>query len=546
MLMKINRYREIFGILTRYGLAGWISRLNLDFVKDIFEQQAGEGLTQFSHEKRVRMAITELGPAFIKLGQILSTRADLVGYELAEELKSLQSNVPADLQEEVRRTIESELGRQVEELFAGFDFRPLGSASIGQVHLATLKTGEQVVVKVQHHGIEEKIRLDLEILLDLADLVEKYVEESRNYRPLQTCEEFKRMLLHELDFRCEKRNLKQFAANFAKDPDIHIPEVFDALSTGKVLTMEKIVGIPISDRLRLEQKGYDIPRLTMVGATLFLRMIFDHGFYHADPHPGNIFVMEGPKLGLIDCGMIGRLDEELREDIEDLLLCVARRNSKKLIAIITRIGSVPRDLDRAALQHEFTDFVEFYSALPIKEIQLSKTLDEITSIVRRYKIVLPTSIALLIKVLVMLEGTSRSLDPDFDLVTLIRPFQNKMLLRRLSPMRQKRLLESFYQDLERVMHVIPLGLADVIQNLQENKFSIRIESDRMENGVNRLVFGLITSSLFLGSSMLMAFKTPPVLWGVSALGLVGYIISLAFGLKLLWEIYVYGNRGHRR
>lgn len=546
LLNKINRYREIFTILAKYGLADWLARLNLEFARGILEKGLGENMIAYSHAQRIRMAITELGPTFIKLGQILSTRPDLVGLELAEELKHLQSSVPSDPPEIVKGVVEAELGEELDELFETFNLEALASASIGQVHLAQLKTGEKVVVKVQHAGIEDKINQDLEILLDLAELLEKHVEESRNYRPLQTSDEFKRLLLRELDFQREKRNLEQFTVNFSRDPNVHIPLVFSKYCTSRVLTMEHIQGIKISEHERLVEAGYNLSHLAVLGATIFLKMIFEHGFYHADPHPGNIFVMENQKIAIIDCGMVGRLDDDLREDIEDLLMSVINQNSKKLLNIITRLGSTPRNLDRAGLQHDISEFVHYYSSLPLKELNLSTTLKEMTSIIRRHGILLPTSISLLIKVLVMLEGTSHSLNADFDLISVMKPYQKRMILNRLSPSRQKRIFQNFYQDIERLMHVVPIGIMDIIQNLQKGDLTIKLDYYRLENAVNRVAFGMITSALFLGSSLLLAMNVKPLMWGVSVPGSIGHIVSFVFGTKLLWSIYTSGNLYNRQ
>ncbi|MEK7487289.1 MAG: AarF/ABC1/UbiB kinase family protein, partial [Planctomycetota bacterium] len=490
---------------------------------------------------RVRMAFTELGPTFIKLGQILSTRPDLIGLELSDELKHLQSNVPSDPPDVVQKIVETELGKPLGELFETFDLKALASASIGQVHIARLKTGEEVVVKVQHLGIEDKIQQDLDILLDLAELLEKHVEESRNYRPIQTSDEFKRLLLKELDFLREKRNLEQFTVNFARSKNVHIPKVYNGYCTSRVLTMEKLNGIKISEREKLIAAGYNLSQLAVLGATTFLRMIFEHGFYHADPHPGNIIIMEGQKIGLIDCGMVGRLDDDLREDIEDILMSIVNQNSKKLLNIITRLGSTPRNLDRMLLNHDISEFVHYYSSLPLQDLKLNKAMQEMTSIIRRHGILLPSSISLLIKVLVMLEGTSHSLTTDFDLISVMKPYQKKMVLNRLSPARQKRMLQNFYQDIERLMHVVPMGLMAIIENLQRGDLTIKLDYYRLENSVNRVGFGMITSAIFLGSSLLMSFNVKPMIWEVSFPGLVGYIVSFIFGIKLLWSIYTSGN-----
>lgn len=538
MLSKVNRYREIFTICAKYEIASWLGKLNLDFAKDIFDKKFGKDLTQFTSAQRVRMAITELGPTFIKLGQILSTRPDLISSELAEELQHLQSNVPSDPPQIVKQIIHDEFGQSVTELFATFDLKALASASIGQVHLAQLKSGENVVVKVQHANIEEKIRLDLEILLDLADLAERYVEESRNYRPRDTCEEFKRLLLRELDFNREKRNLEKFANNFKDDTRIYIPKAFGDYCTSKVLTMEKLDGIPLSQKDMLVEQGYNVKELAEVGADMFLRMIFVHGFYHADPHPGNLFAMSNNRIGIIDCGMVGLLTDELREDIEDMLMCLVRNNGPKLTNLIIRLGSIPRDLNRAQLQSDVKEFSEYYGTMNLKDINLQKALEEMSDLIRRHKIVLPAGVSLLIKVLVMLEGTSHNLSADFNLISIIAPYRNQMIARRLSPARQKRIMENLMMDWERVAKTVPMGIVDIVERLQSGDVNIKFEHKRLEDSVNRLVMGLVISALFLGSSFLLALKSPPLIHDISITGIVGYIISIAMGSALLFRIYM--------
>jgi ubiquinone biosynthesis protein len=318
----------------------------------------------------------------------------------------LQENAPADPPEAVRATIEAELGQPIDELFSEFDETPLASASIGQVHHARLCGGESVVVKVQHEGIESKIRVDLEIILGMAQLAEMHPE-FKNYRPTATAAEFQRTLLRELDFGREERNLQQFAATFRDDPRIHLPRSYPELSTPRVLTMERLQGIKLAEADRLIAEGFDLREVARSGAELYVEMIFKHGVYHADPHPGNIVLLPGNVIGLLDFGMVGRIDEQLREDIEDMLLALANHDATQLTSIITRVGDVPADLDEAGLGLDINEFIEQYAARPIDELNVSAALGEMTEIIRRYQITLPPRVGLLIKVLVMLEGTSR-------------------------------------------------------------------------------------------------------------------------------------------
>lgn len=540
-----TRMLDVGTVLGKYGLANWLSRLDIRIGQDLFKSADGEILARYNPPTRIRLALTELGPTFIKLGQVLSTRPDLVGVALAEELQHLQQEAPADSPKVVRATIEKELGQPVDELFAEFDELPLASASIGQVHRARLQNGQPVVIKVQHAGIEQKIRIDLDILSGLADLAEN-IPEFKNYRPRATVAEFQRTLLRELDFGREERHMQEFAHNFLDDPRVRIPHAFPELTTGRVLTMECIEGIKLSERQRLAGAKFDLVETARRGAELYIEMIFTHGFYHADPHPGNLVVLEGNVIGLLDYGMVGRIDDKLREDIEEMLLAIVQRDPPLLTSVITRIGRVPAGMDQAALAVEITDFVSHYATQRLDEFNLSAALNEMTEIIRRFQIMLPAQIALLLKVLVMLEGTSRQLSPKFNLIEVIEPYQKQMIWRRLSPARQVRKFRRLYRELELLADVLPRGLIEIIEQIQSGKFDVHLDHRGLEPSVNRLVLGMLTSALFLGSSLLLSHQVPPVIQKVSVLGAVGCTVSMALGLRLLRAINKSGHLDRRR
>ena len=544
---NVNRWGEILSVLSKYGLANWVSRLDLDFVKGLFKDADGEVLALHRPEVRIRLALNELGPTFIKLGQILSTRPDLIGVELAAELQHLQDEVRADPAAAIRQTIAAELGSPVETLFAEFDDAPLASASIGQVHRARLHTGEEVVVKVQHAGIEDKVRVDLDILVGLAQMAEM-IPEFENYRPRATVEEFQRILLRELDFNREARHMRQFAQDFAGNPRVHIPRWHPVFSTGRVLTMERVQGIKLCETARLAAAGHDLEELARRGAEIYLTMIFNNGFYHADPHPGNILVLPGGVIGLLDFGMVGRIDEPLRELIEEMLSAVVNLDAVHLTAIVTRIGSVPPDLDQASLSVDMTDFLAHYAHQHIDELELGGALNEMIEIIRRYHIMLPARIAMLIKVLVMLEGAARLLNPRFSLVEVMRPYQRQILLRRLSPVRQLRRLRRLYSELERLADVLPRGIIDILQQVQTGSFDVHLDHRGLEPSVNRLVLGMLASALFLGSSWLLANGTGPMIpWvQLSLLGVLGSTTSILLGLRLLRAINKSGHLDRRK
>ena len=554
---NMNRWREIGAVLGRYGVAGWIDRLGPDLSKDFLKAPGGAAIARQSWEVRVRMALGELGPTFIKLGQFLSTRPDLVGVALADELQKLQTDVPADPPEVARRILEIEFGASPDEVFERFEDTPIASASIGQVHRARLKTGEDVVVKIQRAGIQRKVDVDLEILLGVAQVVER-IPEFENYRPNALAAEFRRVFRHELDFSREARNMRQFAHDLQSDATVHIPQCYPEFSTSRVLTMEYVDGIKLSDTKKLADAGVDLDEIARRGAALYLEMIFGRNFYHADPHPGNALVMPGNVISLLDFGMIGRIDERLHEDIEEMLLAIATQDAEHLTAIIIRVGSVPIGLDRAALSLDVADFISLYASQSLDDFDLSAALNDMTEMIRRYQISLPARVAMLIKVLVTLEGTAQLLNPKFSLTEVMRPYRKRMILRRLSPGRKIRKMRRFYAQLEHLVETLPRGLTEILEQVQSGKFDVHLDHRGLEPSVNRLVLGMLASALFLGSSLLLSREVPPLvgdLWllnkiplmgQISVPGAVGIGLSIALGLRLWRAINKSGHLDRRK
>ncbi len=531
-----RRAGEIGTILAKYGLADWLANSGLDFPKRFFESRAGDGLTDQSRSARIRLAFSELGTTYIKLGQMLSTRGDLVGWELAEELAKLQTDVPPDPPEIATALLAAELGRPVAESFAEFSEVPTASASIGQVHLARLRDGTPVVVKLQHPGIEDRILADLDLLRLLAGLAENS-EELKRYQPGAVVSEFHRSLVRELDFEREERNLEQFARNFAGDKTVRFPRVFPELCTNRVLTMELLAGVSLREPAELDRLPISREELARRGATAWMEMIFRDGFYHADPHPGNLLVMEDGTIGVMDCGMVGRIDEGLRESIEELLVTIANLDAVGLARVLTRLCAPPPGFDEAAFTADLADFVSYYGSQPIERFQLGGALNEVARCISRYRLVLPSPLAQIIKVLAMLDGTARLLSPKLNLISIIGEYQQKILLRQLSPRRQMRKLARLYGDWRHFARGLPSGLAELFQQLREGKFDVHLEHRRLEPAVNRLVMGIVSSALFLGSSMLLSNRVPPLLGDYSLPGAAGFLISAFLGLRLVWKIW---------
>jgi ubiquinone biosynthesis protein len=533
---NVNRWGEILTVLSKYGLADWLSQFDLNFAKGWFKDRDGHLLARQSRETRIRLALVELGPTFIKLGQILSTRPDIVGVPFAHELARLQSDVEATSAKTVHETIESELRQPIDELFDDFEDQPLASASIGQVHRARLKNGQLVVVKVQHAQIERKVRVDLDILAGLAQLAAK-IPEFVNYRPRATVAEFQRILVRELNFGREERNMLQFIHDFKDNPTIKIPQPYGDFCTARVLTMELIEGTKLSDREAIVAAGLDMDELARRGAELYLEMIFTHGFYHADPHPGNMLLLEGNVFGLLDFGMVGRLEESLREDIENMLLAIVNSDDAALTAAITRLGDVPGNLDEGMLRMDISEFVSHYGNQPLNQLDLSGLLNEMMEIIRRYHIMLPAQIGMLLKTLVMLEGTAREISPEFSLIEVMEPFQKEVLQRRLSPKRRLRKIRKVMMEVEQLIETLPGRMNKILAQIQSGRFDVHLKHRGLEPSVNRLVLGMLASALFLGSALLLSQN----ILLLRIFGGLGSAISLLLGLRLLRAINKSGN-----
>ncbi len=528
-----HRWREIVAILSKHGLADWFGRLDLPFAKRL-RGSGGNGKPSVRREERIRRALEELGPAFIKFGQVLATRPDMIGVELADELAKLQTGAPADPPEVVRRTILMSLGRPVEECFAEFDDTPVASASIGQVHRAKRFDGREVAVKVRRAGVEHLLRVDTDILVGLAELAEK-LPEFATYRPRATAVEFSRTVRRELDFRDERRRIEQFRKAFAGDPRLTIPEPHADLSAAQVLTLEWLDGAKLSDPDFATTCDADLGAVARHGAEVFLEMIFDHGLYHADPHPGNLLVLPGGVIGLLDFGMVGRISDTLREDLEDVLIAVVADDPPELTTALLRIGSCPASLDEDAFSVEVSDFVDHYCQMQVDQFDLAGALTELFRLVRRHGIALTPQLAMLLKLLVMLEGTAKRLSPQFSLVDLLAPMQRRMMLRRLNPLRQARKARRLFGEVEQLAEEMPRRLRELLTQFQSGRFEVHLEHRGLEPAVNRLVLGLLTSSLIVAGALMVSRDVWP-LFGISAPGLIAFAFSGLLGLRLLRAI----------
>tara|TARA_R110002049_G_scaffold2750_2_gene21599 strand:- start:444877 stop:446577 length:1701 start_codon:yes stop_codon:yes gene_type:complete len=548
---NLKRWREILVVLQRYGLADWLSQYRRLPFRDAFKDRRGVPLSQYSREQRVRMALTDLGPTFIKLGQILAARPDLVGPTLGEELKRLRANVRPDEIEKVRQTLREELGDDYESNFKSIDPKPLATASIGQVHRAILNNGRQVVIKVQRSQIERTIRQDIEVMLGLAQLAQR-VDTLAVWDPVEIVRQLAPMITREMDFSRERQNLDHFAAMLQKhDTDVVIPRPINELCTRRVLVMEELVGTPLSELVKQENVDVEIKqRLTESIAKVYLSMIFDEGLFHADPHLGNLLLLRDGRLGILDFGMTGRIDETLRETIEEMLVAIGSGDQNRLTRLIRRVGDAPPTLDEPALGIDVADFVGNYGRQSLGDFDLTGALNDLSEILHRHAIKLPNQSALLIKMLISLEGTLRELGASFDSLDVVKTFMRQTKLRRLSPQRRIRQARRIYLEAENFLEFAPDEVLSLLHQARRGEVRLRLEHQRLGPTVNRLVLGLMTSAVFLGSSLLLAFEVPPVLFpdnitfGIQRLSIVGILGVVGSVTVMMWLLLAINRSGH--
>ena len=542
-----KRFEEIVRILAVYGLADWLGKELPSFVEKRLATVDGRSISDMTTAQRLREAFTELGTTFIKLGQVLSTRPDVVGHEVADELSRLQADVPADPPEVARKTIIEELGDAPEELFSEFGATAMASASIAQVHAATLHDGTRVVVKVQHPRAEERIRKDLDIVLALAQRAEALSPVLKQYQPVAMAKEFRKNLLKEVDFRKELNNLEQVGNNLGKNSRIRIPKPFRELSSTKVLTMERFDGYSVARVERMEAEGVNRRELALALANAYVRMVLRDGVYHADPHPGNVLVLDGDALGLLDFGMVGRIDERTRDEYQGILLAaVFGADADETTDYILRICYLPRDLNRDALRADVAEFMSEYLGQNFADMEIAAVAESANEIMLRHRIVMPAGLSLLFKVLVQVEGTARLMDLNFNMMEVLEPYYREHAAQRLSPKKLLQRTRRQIQDWDRLIDVLPREVLDVIVRARQGDLDFAIEHRRLDTIINRLVLGVLAAALFLGSVQLWKLRVPPVWNDVPIPATVGLLTSLVLGVRLLRAIKKTGDLGQKR
>jgi ubiquinone biosynthesis protein len=543
--LHLDRSRQLSGVLARHGLdylAGAVGLERFAVTQKLFGHANNQAA--FTQPEHLRMALEEMGTTFIKLGQILSTRADLLPPEYLAELTKLQDAAPPVASEAIQQTLVAELGQPLKTLFASFDPEPLAAASIGQAHAATLPDGTDVVVKVRRPGVVEQVEEDLQMLQRLAAAATRYWEFADRYDLIGLAQEFAETLRSELDYIREGHSAERFAANFADDPGIHIPRIFWETTTTRVLTLERIRGNKINDLAALDKQGIDRPALAEYAAGVVLKMVCEDGFFHADPHPGNFFIEADGRIGLIDFGMIGQLDEHTQELLADLLVDISHQDADRLVDVFLELGVTRKPVNRPLLRRDVEHLLSVYWGRPLRDLKVGLLLSDVFGVMRAHHLHLPSNLALLLKTVIMAEGLGAILDPEFHLTTVLQPYTERLVLRRYLPSRWIPRLGRASIDLARLGVEMPQQIRRIMAAMESGNLQVGMRPDgldplvnRFERISNRIVLGVIAAAFINGLAVLMSVYRPPGwehwAWTVVAFG---FGCALLLGLYLAWSI----------
>lgn len=536
------RYKKIITVLIKYGFSDIISQTRIDKYfkisrRVLFRKQHPE-IGELSRWERIRMVIEELGPSFIKFGQVLSNRPDIVPQELIFELEKLLESAPTFPTDDAITLIERELNDKIDNIFDEFNPQPIASASIAQVYRARLKNGDMIVIKVQRPGIKRQIEIDLEIMLHLASLMERYVEEIRAINPVSVVKEFGVTIRKEIDFHIECSHIKRFNANFEKNSLVVVPDVYKSLSTKKILVLQYIDGISIGNIKALQKSGINLKKLAAVGTKLIFEQIFIHGFFHADPHPGNIFILSDGRICFLDFGMMGVLLPKYREYLGDFIIGFVNSDVRKIAKTLLKLSINHEALNIDLFEARISELIEQFTYLPLKEIDMGEIISRALEVVIEYRIQMPPAIYLLSKAMITIEGVARKLEPDFDIIGHFKPYAKKLLKERLSPLKLAKANYFSLIELSNLVSDMPFEIREIMAHLKQGDIAFTIrEKDsaeklsRYEKIGNRLSLALIISTLLVCSTVFFINQTPPLHNGLSVFGLLGFATG---GSLFIW------------
>ncbi len=541
---KLKRLNQILPILIKYGFGGILSELKLDYYfylsKNIFKLKKRKEFEALSNEKRFRLVLQELGPTFIKLGQVLSTREDILPISWIKELETLQDQADPFPFHKVKKI----LGNH----FAYVEETPIAAASIAQVHFAALKSGEKVVIKIKRLGIDETVRTDILLLKQFALLLEAYIPELRMFRPMNLIEEFEDIILKELDFYHETQNIKNFKTMFANDKFVYIPKVYEEFSNENYIVMEYVEGVKINNYSELKNRGHNLQKITELWSRNVIEQVLLHGFFHADPHPGNILILDNGKLCYLDFGMMGRLTSEMQLYIGKLILSISERDVDAIVKVLYKMADDFYVENLTKFKKDLLDFISSYYDVSLKNFDIGRIFKELFRILRKYNIKIIVDYVLLDKTILTMEALCKKMYPEFNIFYNAKNIVKDVLKQEKSFSKLKKdtfkRLENFNELIEDVPQNISEILKKILKNHLEIKFYHKGLEDfirEMDKATNRIVFGLIISSTIIASSIIVKAGIGPTVKGLSLLGVIGFIFAFLLGIWLIYGILKSGR-----
>jgi ubiquinone biosynthesis protein len=547
-IKHVQRYRQVVSILTKYGFGEFFGQIRfweyINIEKRLLHRNREFG--GLTTAQRMRLAIQELGPTFVKMGQMLSTRPDILPHSFIRELEKLQDQVAPMPDDIARQTIESELRRPIAEIFTTFDDHPLAAASLGQVHRATLGQ-EEVVVKVQRPNITQMIEVDLDVMRTLAFLMERYLHGTYVINPVALVREFTENIRRELDFRVEANNMRRFAHNFSGIAYMHVPRLYpDLAATQKVLVMEYIRGIHVSDIERLKREGYDLKLIARHGADIGIRSILDYGFFHADPHPGNIVILPGNVVCLLDYGMMGTLSTRYRDRLGKLIFYIVSNDEKRTARALLQLMESSQVIDAESLEASVAGIIQEYAHLTLQEIQLGNMLFKLLHLLGDYHVRFPTHLIWLSKAFTTVEDVAHRIDPDFEMLEFARPYVRKFFLNSFNPVRQAREAVLTGMDSLELIKDLPYDLGVILDQLKKGRVKIEFEHIGLEplrrtlnRTTNRLAGTMVLAALLIASALIIVAGVPPKAGEIPVLGIIGFglaaMLAVALAISMLIE-----------
>ena len=550
----LARYGEILKALVKYGFEDVAASLRKNEKNTISQgllvEEKSVNYKELARWQRVRMMLEELGTTFIKLGQMLSGRPDLIPEELIKELERLQDLTPTFGGDLAILRIEQDLGRPIGNIFSHFELVPLASASIGQVHRATLHDGREVVVKVQRPDIHDQIEVDMDILRTLARLAEKYREEVRHYNPQAIVEALEKTMELELDFRHELKNIQVFRNNaMARDGAVVVPEAYEEFSSERILTMEFVDGFKINNFKAYVEQDISPKEVAKKAINSFFEQVFVDGFFHADPHPGNVFVNSSGNLIFLDFGMMGKLPERDKELLGDLFIAVEMQDADKILHAIKALSKIDFIENEAGLLREIETLLNNYYAADLKDISLTELLEKFRTIVLKYKLQIPADFFLLIKAISSMESNVRLLYPEIPLFEYLEPHARKLIMRKMNPFRRLKTLYFTLFEVGELLHDFPGDARKIIQKLKHGTLKVEIEHKglselrvSLEEISNRISLSILIAAMIIGSSLIVNAKIPPFVNGIPILGLIGFIVAVLLAVWLIISIVRSGKQ----